>query len=81
MPDKIDIHKGADILEKIMQGDRIKDNRIVIPDTFLGLIVSGPVQKPRFQNKELIFSNASNVSSNNTEYPVPIFWEIESVPD
>ena len=90
VPGKIDIFLGADVLEVDMLDSRIKDNGVVIRESFFGWVVSGPLQKPESENTFPILANTSLIASSSDTEGLKIlgtrnfrskFWELESVPD
>ena len=43
VPGKIDMLLGADIIEDLMMDNRIRDNGLILRESLLGWIVSGPI--------------------------------------
>ena len=63
VPGKIDILLGADVQEKVVLENRIKDKGVVIHETLFGWIVSGRVQKPEKENNSPVLAKTSLVVS------------------
>ena len=80
VPGKIDILLGADVLEDIFLENRIKDNGVVIRESLLGWVVSGPVKEVSNPLDYSISSNVSVISTETTDDLLSRFWELENVP-
>ena len=61
VPGRVDILVGSDVLEEAKLDNRITDNGVVIPESIFGWIVSGPVHKPEFEDKNPIITNTSSI--------------------
>ena len=75
MPGKIDMLLGADIIEDLMLDHRIRDNGLILRESFLGLIVSGPILK----TSGVISTHHVTVTSDGEL--LARFWELDSVPE
>ena len=80
IPGKIDILFVADVLEEIFLENRIRDNGVVIRESFFGWVVSGPVEEMSNPLDYTISSNVSVVSAETTDDLPSKFWELENVP-
>ena len=78
VPGKIDMLLGADIIEDLMLDNRIRDNGLILRESLLGWIVSGPI----LETSGVISTHHVTVASDGESNKLLArFWELESVPE
>ena len=78
VPGKIDMLLGADIIEDLMLDNRIGDNGLIIRESLLGWIVSGPILET---NGAISTHHVTVASDGESNKLLARFWKLESVPE
>ena len=76
VPYMVDLSLGADVIEDLLLGNKIKDNGLCIPDSVIDWVVSGPVCS---SGSNKVVSHLTTTPHCDSDQLLLNVWEIESV--